>query len=138
MSEAGVQGTGAEPPVPPMPEADSFVDSSVGYSGAAPAVFSAQRADGGPGPARIQVAGELDHGTAPRLDDMLREAQLRSRLVVLDLHELTFMDCAGLRVILEAAESARRDDRKLAIVRGSPRIHRIFVLTGADRRLDWV
>ena len=122
-----------------MSEADgSGAAARAAGSYAANAAFSCRRRDGESGPALVHVTGELDHGTAPQLEQTLREAQLDSPQVVLDLHELAFMDCAGLRAIVDAADSARREGRRLAVVRGAPPVHRVFTLTGTDRRLDWV
>jgi anti-sigma B factor antagonist len=53
------------------------------------------------GGTRLTLRGELDLGTAPRLEQALAEA---SGDVLLDLRGLTFMDSTGVRVLLEAAE----------------------------------
>ena len=49
----------------------------------------------------LEVFGELDLATAPRLEHALAEA---GDDVLLDLRGLTFMDSTGVRVLLEAAE----------------------------------
>ena len=102
----------------------------------APPLFTCARSDGGFGAALVHLSGELDLATAPQLDQTLREAQLDARLVVLDLRELAFMDCAGMRVIVDAAERARRDGRRLIVVRGAPNVDRLFTLTGTAERID--
>jgi anti-anti-sigma factor len=53
------------------------------------------------GGSRIALHGELDLGSAPRLEQALAEA---GDDVLLDLRGLTFMDSTGVRVLLEAAE----------------------------------
>ena len=53
------------------------------------------------GARRLALRGELDLGTAGRLEQALSESD---GAVVLDLRELTFMDSTGVRVLLEAAE----------------------------------
>ena len=52
----------------------------------------------GPGAASVMVSGEVDIATARRLDDGLRDALGHARLVLLDLYEMSFIDCTGLRV----------------------------------------
>ncbi len=52
---------------------------------------------------RLTLRGELDLGTAARLEQALAEADGD---VLLDLRGLTFMDSTGVRVLLEAAESS--------------------------------
>ena len=55
------------------------------------------------GRSRVTLRGELDLGTAPQLEQALAEADGD---VLLDLRGLTFMDSTGVRLLLEAAESA--------------------------------
>ena len=55
----------------------------------------------GRGVCRLSLRGELDLGTAERLERALAGADGD---VLLDLCELTFMDSTGVRLLLEAAE----------------------------------
>ena len=55
---------------------------------------------------------------------------------MLDLRELAFMDCAGMRVIVDAAERARRDGRRLIVLRGPAQVDRVFTLTGTADVLE--
>jgi anti-sigma B factor antagonist len=57
------------------------------------------------GGSRLTLRGELDLGSAARLEQALREAD---GAVLLDLRGLTFMDSTGVRVLLEAAERGGR------------------------------
>ncbi|MGI9032493.1 MAG: STAS domain-containing protein [Acidimicrobiales bacterium] len=56
--------------------------------------------------------GELDYDSAP---------QLRDRLVVLDLADLSFIDSTGLGVVVEAAKQMRSHGRQLILSRPTPR-----------------
>ena len=76
----------------------------------------------------VHVAGALDIATTPQLEQTLRESD--ARLVVLDMRDLGFMDCAGVHTIVDATASARRDGRRLVLVRGIPYVDRLFGLTG--------
>jgi anti-anti-sigma factor len=89
-----------------------------------------------PSAAWVHVAGELDLATSPELDRVLREAELDSQLLVLDLRELTFIDVSATRVILAADGRARRGARRLMIARGPAQVDRVFTLTGARERLS--
>jgi anti-sigma B factor antagonist len=82
------------------------------------------------GAAWIVVTGEVDIATSPKLRQTLRDAQRYSRLVALDLREITFMDGAGARAILDAAADARRGKGQLILVRGTARVDRLLTLTG--------
>lgn len=59
--------------------------------------------DGGPDGVRLAWGGDLDIASAPVLAAALVVlAELGARRVVVDLCDVTFMDCAGLGVLLEA------------------------------------
>jgi anti-sigma B factor antagonist len=62
------------------------------------AIDSAAEDGGG---TRLTLSGELDLGSAPRLESALATA---APPIVLDLRGLKFMDSTGVRVLLEAAE----------------------------------
>ena len=76
------------------------------------------------------MTGELDRGTVPELERTIQQAQLASRRVVLDLRELDFLDSAGVHCILRAHQRAQHTGSQLALVRGSRRVDRLFILTG--------
>ena len=84
----------------------------------------------------VHVAGELDIATVAQFRQKLRDAELCARLVVLDLRELTFIDCAGLHVIIDATRAARLAERRLILVRGPANVDRVFTLTGVCEQLE--
>jgi anti-anti-sigma factor len=68
--------------------------------------------------ARVTVSGDLNSATAGELDRALA-TQIRSAgLVVLDLHEIAFIDASGLAVLLRADVNARFDGTGLSLVPG--------------------
>jgi anti-anti-sigma factor len=105
-------------------------DSIAGRDDASPPALVCSRSSGGPATAWVHLAGELDLATAPDLDLALREAQAQAGLVVLDLRELAFMDSCGVHAILHASIRARQAGRRLVVLRGSPKVDRMFALTG--------
>jgi anti-sigma B factor antagonist len=109
----------------------SVLSSTTAASPHAPPPFASTCKKGGSGASWVTVVGELDILTSPQLSQTLREAQLDARLVVLDLRGLTFIDAAGVHVILDAAARAREDGHRLLVIRSSPQVQRVFTLTGA-------
>jgi len=92
--------------------------------------------DGGRDAAWVHVTGDLDLAAAPQLEWTLREAALQARLVVLDLRELGFMDSAGVKAIVDASIRARRDGRRLLLLRGPPNVDRVFALTASSDKVE--
>ena len=101
--------------------------SSIAYLAAALRPFVCSSTGGGVDAAWVHVAGELDMATSPQLEQALSESH--ARLVVLDLRAVEFMDCAGVHVIVSASSDARRDGRRLILLRGSRTVDRVFALT---------
>jgi anti-anti-sigma factor len=79
-----------------MPNSDPIV----AYATIPQPAFVCAHASVGLDAAWVEVAGELDIATTPQLERTLREAQSSARLVVLDLRNVTFMDCSGVHVIV--------------------------------------
>jgi anti-sigma B factor antagonist len=83
----------------------------------------------------VKVSGEVDLQTAPRLSEELRRVQpLRIQLIV-DLEEVEFMDCAGLRAVVRAATAAGPGRPRTSITPGPPQVQKLFRLTGIERTL---
>jgi anti-anti-sigma factor len=59
-------------------------------------------------------------------------------LVIVDLRRLSFMDVAGIRVLLTARRQALERRRRLAFVRGPRAVQRRLSLVGFERGLDLV
>ena len=86
----------------------------------------------------VTPTGELEMTTAPPLDDELRALRKRGCAhIVVDLRGVTFMDSAGLRVLLSLRNDARRDGFALTLVRGPREVHRVFELTATQGLFDW-
>jgi anti-sigma B factor antagonist len=65
----------------------------------------------GPGVIRLQVAGEVDLATAPRLQAAQLAAVAAAAApaeVQVDLYEVTFLDAVGIGVLVRGREAARR------------------------------
>jgi anti-sigma B factor antagonist len=78
---------------------------------------------------RVQVAGELDISSAPKLDRVL-EGLAGGGDLLLDLDGVGFMDSSGLAALIRAKQTAERYGQHLAIRYGTSRVRRVFELTG--------
>ena len=81
----------------------------------------------------VRLAGELDLVTAPAFADALRKANSE---IVVDFADLTFLDAAGVGVLAQASERAKRDDDNLVVVNAGPLAQRVFEVTGLDHLLS--
>jgi anti-anti-sigma factor len=86
------------------------------------------------GVVRLRLFGELDLATVPLLESELAKATHEA--IVLDLGELTFIDIAGLRAVLDAGCRATEIRQDLTLVDGSRPVRRLFELTGHEHLLD--
>ena len=91
-----------------------------------------------PGGVRVSVSGELDLGSMWAADDALRRAERDTRLLVLDLRDLGFMDAAGLAVVIHAGQRARASGRRFVVWVRSSGVRRLFELSRAERSLEIV
>jgi anti-sigma B factor antagonist len=86
----------------------------------------------------VAPSGELDLVTVERVRLALREARETPVVaVVLDLREVSFIDSAGLQLVLEEHRRAERDGVEFRIRRGPNNVQRLFVMTGLSRHLRW-
>jgi len=80
----------------------------------------------------VTLSGELDASTAPGLRESLAEliATAPGITVVLDLHELQFIDSTGLGLLVGVQKQARDEGHKLVL--GWPRrsVHRALEVAG--------
>jgi anti-sigma B factor antagonist len=95
----------------------------------APPPFLCTTRMGGAQAAWIHVAGELDLLTAPQLKRTLRDAQLHNRVVVLDMRDVSFIDSAGLHLLLAASQQVKPDGTQLRVI-PSPVVSRMLGLGG--------
>lgn len=91
------------------------------------------------GATRLALRGELDLEHAYTFDEELRRVEAaRPPCVVLDLRGLTFLDSCGLARLLAARRRARRDGRRLILVRGGPSVQRLMAITAVGQHFETV
>ena len=84
----------------------------------------------------VQVSGELDAYTAPRLGELL--AGLTSagvRHIVVDFATLSFMGAGGLGVLVAAGKRLRRHHGTLLVRSAPPVVQKMIEITGLNQLL---
>jgi anti-sigma B factor antagonist len=86
----------------------------------------------------VAVEGNVDLDSAAVFAESLAVAEATdAAMIVVDLDRVSFMDSAGLHVLLQFSVS--EDNRaRLALTRGSPQVWRLFETTGVRRYLSFV
>ena len=83
----------------------------------------------------VAVSGEVDLCTAPLLAEELRRAQPLDGVLVVDLDQVEFMDCAGLRALVDFADEVASGPTRLLVTPGSRQVQRLFELSGIATQL---
>lgn len=78
----------------------------------------------------LRLSGEIDLSNISALASAIADHE--ENLRVLDLREVTFIDCSGLQALLDATARARAGRRRLPILPGPALLH----LTGLLRQKD--
>jgi anti-anti-sigma factor len=92
-------------------------------------LFGVRQRHDADGAMRMTLVGELDLSATDGLRARLDEAGRAKRRVRLDLSELDFIDCSGIRAIVDAMAEARRDGHAFEVDRSvSPIVGRLVSL----------
>jgi anti-anti-sigma factor len=82
-------------------------------------------------PARAAVRGEIDISAVTWLrEDLLSVILRHGPELVLDLSGVSFMDCAGINLLLATRRRARLAGGWLQVINAAPAVSRIIALTG--------
>jgi anti-anti-sigma factor len=85
----------------------------------------------------VTIVGEVDISSSADLQRALEIARDgRATDIWLDLAHTTFMDCSGLRALLDLRTSLQDANRRLVVICAAGSVLRLLVLTGADRELE--
>lgn len=86
----------------------------------------------------VAVEGELDLWAAPEFEEALSRVGAGSaRSIVVDLDRVSFIDSAGVHVLLQFSLAPGNSSR-LALTHGSPQVQRLLEVTGVRRYLPFV
>ena len=84
----------------------------------------------------LRVTGEVDVYTTPMLRERIRELAAGGAVhLIADLGQVDFLDSTGLGVLVGGLKRLREDGGSLALVITTPRILRIFQITGLTKAL---
>lgn len=87
----------------------------------------------------VAVRGELDLASGPELESQLDKISgPETKLVVVDLRQLDFMDSTGLSILVRAHQRLSEEGCEIGLVRGSQQVQRLLDLTGVAERLRLV
>jgi anti-sigma B factor antagonist len=81
--------------------------------------------------AMIHISGEIDLATCPQLQSVVVDLVDRGcHQLILDLERVSFMDCAGIRVLVDARRRVQEHGGSVRLVRPRPLVWRVLALTG--------
>jgi len=87
----------------------------------------------------IHIEGELDLCECPSLERALREAEVSpANRILLDLEKLTFIDAAGLSVLVMAWRRSASNGNRLRVTHGKDNVAYMFHLTALDTVLPFI
>ncbi len=82
----------------------------------------------------VDVAGEVDLYTAPRLEEALtRAAAATPPRIVVNLTRTTYLDSTALRVLTAARKRVQERSGEIALVATQPKITKLLTITGLDQ-----
>jgi len=84
----------------------------------------------------LQVTGEVDVYTAPTLREQFQELAAKGAVhLIADLGRVDFIDSTGLGALVGGVKRLREAGGSLALVISTPRVLRIFQITGLTKAL---
>jgi anti-sigma B factor antagonist len=84
----------------------------------------------------LQVTGEVDAYTAPMLREQIRQLAAKGAVhLIADLTQVDFLDSTGLGALVGGLKRLREAGGSLALVISTPRILRVFQITGLTKAL---
>lgn len=88
-------------------------------------------------PPVIELEGEVDVYTAPQLkQQMISLLESGAKELVVDLTKVDYLDSTALGVLIGGLKRMRERDGNMVLVCPSPRIRRVFEITGLDKIFD--
>lgn len=90
-----------------------------------------------PGRMVVEVSGEIDVYTAPRLrETLINLVDAGNYRLIIDMEGVAFLDSTGLGVLVGGLKRVRQHDGGIDLVCTQGRIIRIFRITGLNKVFD--
>ena len=88
-------------------------------------------------PPVVAICGEVDIQSAPELrEELLRLIRRHGPQLIIDLGGVTFMDCAGLNVLVATRRRAKLEGGWVRLVRVPPQPRRMISLLHLDQAFE--
>ena len=84
------------------------------------------------------VEGEIDLATVDQLRRAIDGVWHRADAATIDLRRVSFIDCLGLRALLELSSEGDERGCRVEFIQGPRLVERVFELTGALQQLSFV
>jgi anti-anti-sigma factor len=84
----------------------------------------------------VNATGELDVAVAPLVCEVLQHAARRSRLLVIDLREVTRVDSSGVSALVHASADAQRRGCRIVVIRGLSQLDRLLAIAGNTHAVE--
>ena len=81
---------------------------------------------------KVTLSGEFDMGSVPDFRSTLEDVPEPWSRVLLDMHDVVFMDSSGLQELLRLNNRARERGHEVVLVRVSVPVRRLLELTGLE------
>ncbi|MHB9035946.1 MAG: STAS domain-containing protein [Armatimonadota bacterium] len=85
----------------------------------------------------IELEGEVDVYTAPQLkQQIINILESGAKELIIDLTKVDYLDSTALGVLIGGLKRMREVDGNMVLICPSPRIRRVFEITGLDKIFD--
>lgn len=84
----------------------------------------------------LKVTGRLDTATAPQLEEALGDDLAELRELTLDFTALEYISSAGLRVLLAAHKTMKKQEGVMVVRGANEEVREVFTITGFSEILN--
>ncbi|KEZ47669.1 MULTISPECIES: anti-sigma factor antagonist [Metabacillus] len=85
---------------------------------------------------QIDLAGEIDAYTAPKLREQLMPLAEEGKSMTVSLKDVSYMDSTGLGAFVGLLKAVRKNGGDMKLVNLSSRLERLFNITGLSEIID--
>ena len=85
----------------------------------------------------VAVTGEVDPYSSPKLrTELLETTKEKHKAILVDLHQVSYMDSSGIATLVEALQQVRKYGGKLKIANLQGAVREVFELSRLDKVFD--